>query len=100
MGVALPLGQLLGRIATIGQGAAKARDWDPSRPTESALGSATETLLGALPERERAALAERIDYLMGGADEVDAMLALSTDDGNHQSTQALPIKRAPTTSLG
>ena len=165
-----PLGQLMGRVATIGLPAAGVRDWAPSRPTETALGSATETLFDALPERERVALAdlpvvvsrlerdavaarghldrgdagpwderleravaaietlrmgllrmtashdgagaltadldaarllaERIDYLMAGADEVDAMLASSDDGVPHQSTQALPMKRAPTTSLG
>ncbi len=53
-----PLGRLMGRIASIGLPAAKARDWAPSRPTETALGSATETLFETLPEREREALAD------------------------------------------
>ncbi len=136
-----PLGRLMGRIASIGLPAAKARDWAPSRPTETALGSATETLFETLPERgdagpwgdrlERAVaaietlrvgllrmtaghagattitadldsarlLAERIDQLMAGLAEVDALLA-SDDIGHHQITQAQPRKRAPSTSLG
>ncbi len=53
-----PLGRLMGRIASIGLPAAKARDWAPSRPTETALGSATEMLFETLPEREREALAD------------------------------------------
>lgn len=165
-----PLGGLMGRLASIGLRVRDSRNWAPSRATETALGSATETLFGALPERDRAALAdlpavvgrlereaiaarqhldrgdvgpwgerleravaaietlrvglmrmaagqaqgvaltadldaarllaERIDYLMAGADEVEAMLSSSEVRGHHQTTQALPIKRAPSTSLG
>lgn len=45
-------------------------------------------------------LAERIDYLMAGVDEVDAMLSPSDERGHHHTTQPLPSKRAPSTSLG
>ncbi|MES2123577.1 MAG: serine/threonine-protein kinase [Gemmatimonadota bacterium] len=44
-------------------------------------------------------LAERIDYLMAGEADVDALLADEVV-GHHQSTQAPPMKRAASTSLG
>jgi hypothetical protein len=49
-------GDLVARIATTGLPAARQGIWASSRPTESALGSATETLFAALPGSERAAL--------------------------------------------
>ncbi len=165
-----PLGRIMGKIATIGLPTADRHDWAKSRPTETALGSATETLFDALPAGQRAALAdlprvvgrlereaivarehldrgeagewgerleravaaietlrvgllrmaagraesaaltadldaarmlaERIDYLMAGAEEVEVMLRSESERGHHQTTQALPSKRAPSTSLG
>jgi hypothetical protein len=50
------LGEWVARIATTGLPASKRGAWPASRHTESALGSATETLFAALPSPERAAL--------------------------------------------
>lgn len=49
-------GDWVARIATTGLPAARRGAWATSRRTESALGSATETLFAALPGAERAAL--------------------------------------------
>lgn len=53
-----PLGNLMGRLASIGLRELGEGDWAPSRATETALGSATGVLFEALPEGQRAALAD------------------------------------------
>ena len=53
-----PLGDLMGRVASIGLRRVPAANWSSWRRTESALGTATGTLYAALPEAERAALAD------------------------------------------
>jgi eukaryotic-like serine/threonine-protein kinase len=58
-----PLGTIMARIAVIGLRRKPAADWATWRPTESALGSATESLFTALPEPERRALADLPDVV-------------------------------------
>ncbi len=53
-----PLGSAMARVAAIGLNRSPGADWATWRPTEAALGSATGTLFHALPEADRAALAD------------------------------------------
>jgi hypothetical protein len=53
-----PAGLMMARIAAIGLRKSPTTAWASWRPTESALGSATETLFDALPEPQRRALSD------------------------------------------
>ena len=57
-----PLGRGMARVAAIGLLAARS-SWSTWRPTETALGSVTETLFAALPDSERAAIADLPDVV-------------------------------------
>jgi hypothetical protein len=58
-----PLGGLMSNVASIGLRRARKQPWGIWRPTEAALGSVTGTLFAALPDRERAALADLPDVV-------------------------------------
>jgi serine/threonine-protein kinase len=58
-----PLGSLMARVATIGLRQRQGQAWGSWRPTETALGSVTGALFAALPESERAALADLPDVV-------------------------------------
>ncbi len=51
-----PLADWMARIATVGLPRVRANAWSSWRPTEIALGSATETLFASLPANDRALL--------------------------------------------
>jgi len=77
-----PFGMLMGAVASIGLPPLRRQAWNAWRPTETALGSATEALFAALPEAERSALADLPDIV--GRLEVDATHArrrLASGDG-------------------
>jgi hypothetical protein len=165
-----PFGSMMAKVSAFGLRKTPRSGWADWRPTEVALGSATETLFMALPDGVRSAfadlplvvgrlereaeharqqvaagadgawaerlqqsvaaidtlrvgllrmsagrveagsltadlesareLAERIGYLVEASDDVSSSLRTSGATSLQSSTQALPRKSAPTTSLG
>jgi serine/threonine-protein kinase len=78
-----PLGELMSKVASVGLRRGLKQPWESWRPTETALGSVTSTLFAALPDGERAALADLPDVVARLESEAAyARLELARDAGS------------------